>query len=57
MGQIIAINRIASLLNSDNVIPQLISDLHKSKDTTPNKEEWLRKIITTALDAIKVYTP
>jgi len=57
MGQIIAINRIASLLNSDNVIPQLISDLHKSKDTTPNKEEKLSKFSTTALDAIKAYTP
>ena len=38
------------------MIPQLISDQQKSKDTTPSKEEKLRKINTTALDAIKAYT-
>ena len=56
-GQIIALNRLASLLNSENITPQLISDLHKYKDTTPNKEERERKINATALDAIKAYTP
>jgi len=56
-GQIIAMNRLASLLNSDNITPQLISDLHKNKDTTPNKEERVRKFNATALDAIKAYTP
>ena len=57
MGQIIAINRLASLLNSDNITPQLISDLHNNKDTTPSKEERARRINATALDAIKAYTP
>ena len=56
-GQIIAINRLASLLNSENITPQLISDLHKNKDTTPSKEERARRINATALDAIKAYTP
>jgi hypothetical protein len=37
--------------------PQLISDLHINKDTTPNKEERVRKINATTLDAIKAYTP
>ena len=36
-GQLIAMNRLASLLNSEKITPQLISDLHKNKDTTPNK--------------------
>ena len=57
MGQIIAINRLASLLNSENITPQIISDLHKNKDTTPSKEERARRINATALDASKVYTP
>jgi len=58
-GQIIAINRLASLLNSENITPQLISDLHKSKDTAPSKEDRApsRRINATALDAIKAYTP
>jgi hypothetical protein len=56
-GQIFAMNRLASLLSSENIPPQLISDLHKNKDTTPNKEERVRKINATALDAIKAYTP
>ena len=34
-GQIFAMNRLASLLSSENIPPQLISDLHKNKDTTP----------------------
>jgi hypothetical protein len=50
-------NRLASLLSSDNITPQLISDLYQNKDTTPNKEERVRKINATALDAIKAYTP
>ena len=50
-------NRLASLLNSANITPQLISDLHKNKDMTSNKEERVRKINATALDAIKAYTP
>ena len=50
-------NRLACLLNSENVTPQLISDLHKNKDTTPNKEERVRKINATPLDASKAYTP
>ena len=50
-------NRLASLLNSENINPQLISDLHKNKDTTPSKEERARRINATALDAIKAYTP
>ena len=57
LGQIIAMNRLASLLNLENITPQLISDLHKNKDTTPNKEERVRKFNATALDAIKAYTP
>ena len=56
-GQIIAMNRLASLLNSENITPQLISDLHQNKNTTPNKEERVRKINATILDAIKAYTP
>jgi len=56
-GQIIAINRLASLLNSENITPQIISDLHKNKDTTPSKEERARRINATALDAIKAYSP
>ena len=55
--EIIAMNRLASLLNSKNITPQLNSDLHNNKDTTPNKEERERKINATALDAIKAYTP
>jgi hypothetical protein len=51
-GQLIAMNRLASLLNSANITPQLISDLHKNKDTTPIKEERARRINATALDAI-----
>ena len=50
-------NRLASLLNSENINPQLISDLHKNKDTTPSKEERARRINATAPDAIKAYTP
>jgi len=57
LGQIIAMNRLASLLNLENITPQLISDLHKNKDTTPNKEERVRKTNATTLDAIKAYTP
>ena len=56
-GQIIALNRLASLLNSENITPQLISDLHTNKDTTPNKEERVRKFNATTFDAIKAYTP
>ena len=56
-GQIFAINRLASLLNSENITPQLICDLHKIKDTTPSKEDRARRINATALDAIKAYTP
>ena len=37
--------------------PQLIGDLHKNKDTTPSKEERVRRINATALDVIKAYTP
>ena len=57
MGQIIAINRLASLLNSDNITPQLISDLHNNKDTAPSKEERARIINATALDAIRLTLP
>jgi hypothetical protein len=56
-GQNIAMNRLACLLNSENVTPQLISDLHKNKDTTPNKGERVKEINATALDTIKAYTP
>ena len=52
-GQIFAINRLASLLNSENITPQLISsDLHKNKDTTPSKEERAMRINATALGLI-----
>jgi hypothetical protein len=44
-GQIIAIKRLASLLNSANITPQLISDLHKNKGTTPSKEEGLGELM------------
>ena len=46
-------NRLASLLNSENITPQLISsDLHKNKDTTPSKEERAMRINATALGLI-----